>query len=83
MQRKRTPEEQARITKYIHDEFAVPLIGETIAMVREMEDDEKMMFGWEGRWDAPIVIQLSNGTILIPSRDEEGNGPGHLIVQKT
>jgi len=28
-----------------------------------------------------VVIQLDDGTLLFPSRDEEGNGPGCMFVQ--
>ncbi len=34
--------------------------------------------GWDGN-APPIAIKLDNGTILYPSQDGEGNGPGVIF----
>lgn len=53
--------------------------GLTITMVRTMTDKEMIDEGWErSHWSNinPTCLVLSDGTVLYPSRDEEGNGPG-------
>jgi hypothetical protein len=55
------------------------LIGQEIVGVRKMTERER---DWEGWGDDPhptIALVLSNGTILYPSMDEEGNGGGALF----
>lgn len=58
-----------------------PLIGATVVAIRPMTQAEAEREGWEirGRHGAPVVVQLSNGALLYPSRDDEGNGPGALF----
>jgi hypothetical protein len=58
-----------------------PLIGETIVEIRKMTDEEMTQEYWtpDNIRGNPTVIELSNGTILFPSRDPEGNGPGALF----
>lgn len=51
------------------------VVGQKIAAVRNMTAQEAESEGWDPR-QLPVVIQLANGTLLYPSRDEEGNGPG-------
>ena len=52
------------------------LVGRKIESVRWMSDDEA------GDWyDRPIVIHLDDGTLLYPSRDDEGNDGGTLRGQ--
>jgi hypothetical protein len=55
-----------------------PLVGRTIKSVRWMLDAEQKKLNW---YHAPIVIQLDDGTLLYPSRDDEGNDAGALFVQ--
>lgn len=53
--------------------------GQTITTVRTMTDSEMLEEGWErDHWSGinPTCFVLSDGSILYPSRDEEGNGPG-------
>lgn len=52
------------------------LIGHTINAVRYMTHAEAEQMGWSSR---PLVIQLSNGNLLIPSSDDEGNDGGALF----
>lgn len=55
------------------------VIGKTITNVRIMTEDERNSWGWDGgHW--PMVFELSDGTHLIPSMDDEGNGPGNLFL---
>jgi hypothetical protein len=55
-----------------------PLVGRRIAAVRWLGDDEVEELGWT---EAPIALQLDDGTLLWPSQDDEGNGAGALFVQ--
>ena len=53
--------------------------GETIKAVRTMTDTEMLEEGWERAHYSnvnPTCFELSDGSIIYPSRDEEGNGPG-------
>ena len=56
------------------------LVGRTITETREMTVAEGEVEGWEfGHHGPPMVLVLDDGTILYPSRDTEGNGPGELF----
>ena len=56
--------------------------GLEIVNMYRMTDDEKKRLGWEHyQWGDPIVIELSNGHAIYPSKDAEGNGPGVLFFQ--
>ena len=68
---------------YIKKEWG-SLIGRTITGVREMTDGEVEDFGWErGGGSLAMVFTLDNGLAFVPSQDPEGNGPGHIFVEKT
>lgn len=54
------------------------LKGKTIALVRKMTDEEMKMMGWYKR---PHVIQFTDGTLLIPQSDDEGNDGGVFAYQ--
>jgi hypothetical protein len=56
-------------------------VGLTIKKVRKATPAELEAFGWEadcGRHGKPTVLELSDGKVLMASRDPEGNGPGAL-----
>ena len=50
------------------------VIGKKIVCTRPLTEDELEREDWPGEF-AP-AIELDNGTVLYPARDEEGNGPG-------
>ncbi len=52
------------------------LVGKSIIDVRYLEDNEKEDMGWDERG---LCFFLSDGTQLIISRDDEGNGPGSVF----
>jgi len=52
------------------------LEGRKIKAMRNMTKAELKREGWDGKC---ICLELDDGTILYPSRDEEGNGPGALF----
>lgn len=55
------------------------IIGKKIKEVRYLTDKE---LDFEG-WDSPcVVVVLEGKTLLFPSRDAEGNGPGRLFMRK-
>jgi hypothetical protein len=58
-----------------------PVIGQTVVAVRPMAASELAREGWEAnrRHGTPMVVVLSSGALLYPSRDDEGNGPGALF----
>jgi hypothetical protein len=55
------------------------LVGKRIARIRMMTDQGKQDFGWGPR-DIAVEIIMSDGTVIIPSQDPEGNGAGHLFI---
>ena len=56
------------------------MIGATVKAIRPMTSRELKAEGWSfSQWHIPTVIELSDGSILYPSQDEEGNGPGALF----
>ena len=55
------------------------VVGKSIVAVRTMTEAEAESWGWDGAGHSCLVIDLSDGTALVVSRDEEGNGPGALF----
>lgn len=57
------------------------LVGRRIVDMRPMTRAEAAAEGWDlGRLHgAPTVLVLDDGTLVYPSRDPEGNGPGALF----
>lgn len=54
--------------------------GLTIVKAREMTEFEMQKEGWDIRsHKPPIAFVLSDQSVLYPSRDEEGNGPGCMF----
>lgn len=52
-------------------------LGKKIVAVRYMSQEEADEMGWDSR---PVVLQLDDGNILFPSRDDEGNDAGALFT---
>lgn len=52
--------------------------GRKIVSCRYLSPEEAEQMGWSHR---PVVIQLDDGTLLFPSRDDEGNNGGALFGQ--
>ena len=52
------------------------LVGKKIANVRYMTNDEMEDFAW---FKAPVVITFTDGTMLVPQSDDEGNDGGALF----
>lgn len=56
---------------------AQQLLGKKIVKVRYLSQKEASDMGWGSR---PVVIQLDDGNIIYPSRDDEGNDGGALFT---
>jgi len=56
------------------------LIGKKIVSFRYMTKKELKREGWDDY--KGVVLVLDDGTLIYPSRDEEGNGPGELFGYK-
>lgn len=52
------------------------LVGRTIVAARYMTAEECDLLGWHKRC---VVIELDDGTKILPSMDDEGNGAGSLL----
>ena len=53
------------------------LIGLKIVGVRYLTQEETEASGW---YSSPIVIELDDGSALIPQQDDEGNDGGALWI---
>jgi hypothetical protein len=57
-----------------------PLIGAKVKDIRSMTNLELQTEGWEAPYREGVTcVELEDGTILYPSTDGEGNGPGKLF----
>ena len=56
-----------------------PLIGRHIVGMRPLTREEMDEECWDG--SAPACLVLDNGTLIFPSHDPEGNGPGCLFAR--
>ena len=59
------------------DKASKALVGRTVLYVRYMTEKECEHFGWEA---ASLIIEFTDGSWLIPSRDDEGNDAGALFT---
>ncbi|MCK9436401.1 MAG: hypothetical protein M0Q12_04240 [Synergistaceae bacterium] len=70
-----TPKEQS-----IVDNLRINLLGSRIVDIRYITEEEKQLLGI---YKCPIIIQLSNGVLIWPMRDDEGNDGGALYTSKS
>jgi hypothetical protein len=64
----------------IYVQEAKQLIGKKVTGVIELNDTLKDNFMWDGRnGDSAIAIVFEGGTMVIPMKDDEGNGAGVLM----
>ena len=61
-------------TKYAQEKME----GRRITKVRYLTKKEAEVMGWYRRC---VVFQLDDGTLIFPSRDDEGNDAGALFGQ--
>jgi len=70
------------MSTYIEEEYGT-LVGKKIVAVRSLTKSELEMFDWPARSSTEAVMFiLDDGSVMIPSMDPEGNGPGHVFVEK-
>lgn len=73
-------EEYGKRVSYITREFG-SLKGKTVALVRPLTEDECKQFAWEYDYnDNAMALFFTDGTVVVPSCDPEGNGAGFLFV---
>ncbi len=66
---------------YIEMEYG-SLVGKTVKQVRTLTDTELKQFMWDGGGsEVAFVVFFTDGSFIIPSRDDEGNGAGTLIYE--
>ena len=53
------------------------LEGKTIRQVRYMTGGEAESLGW---WQRGVVFSLNDGTHVVIQQDDEGNGPGAMLL---
>ena len=53
------------------------LLNRTIVAVRYLDKEEADRLGWHGR---SVIVELDNGDLVYPSRDDEGNDAGALFT---
>jgi hypothetical protein len=69
--------------EFIQTEFGT-LVGKTVEQVRMMTEKEIKNLAWDGRYGAvPFVVFFTDGSYIVPSMDDEGNGAGTLIYENT
>ena len=59
---------------------AKTLVGRTIVAARYLDDGELADCGWDR---SCLAVFLDDGSHLMPSQDDEGNGPGALFFDGT
>ena len=64
------------LVEHWNKEAQARLVGRTIVAVSYTSAQEVESFGWYARG---LSLELDDGTLLILSQDDEGNGPGALF----
>ena len=60
--------------------MSAEFVGKRIVEVRAMTSEELEAEGWDTpRFGSVPVFVLDDDTLIYPSRDSEGNGPGELF----
>jgi hypothetical protein len=66
------------ISEHWAEEARQSLVGRTVRAVRYLKKEEMDALGWE---ESVVVIEFDDGTLIFPSRDDEGNGGGAMFGQ--
>lgn len=72
--------EHAHRRAVVNKEFG-SLVGKTVKSVRPLTEEECEMFGWGYRSELAFLVEFTDGTVIVPSQDPEGNGAGHLFIE--
>ena len=70
-------DEPCQVKKNGETDITKLLVGRKIVAVRYMNDEEMENHGWYNR---ALLIQLDDGTVIYPSRYDEGSGAGALFT---
>lgn len=74
---------QEQNASYIRGYFA-GLVGKTVREVRPLYAEEIEDLGWDTQGSAvAFAVIFTDGSFIIPMRDDEGNGAGTLIFENT
>lgn len=70
-------------TETYYSKEAQQLVGKKVVAVRPMTSEELSESYWDSHdSEKALVIVFDDGTVVIPLRDDEGNGPGVLEFAK-
>lgn len=61
-----------------NEKFNKLLKGKTIKSCSYVTENEATMWGWYKR---PLIIEFTDGSILMPQSDDEGNDGGAMYFQ--
>lgn len=61
-----------------NEKFQKLLTGKTISRCSYMTEENAKDFGWYKR---PLIIEFTDGSMLIPQMDDEGNDGGAVIYE--
>jgi len=72
----KTAKKQTIVDEYWAEVAETHLLGRTIVGCRYMSREEAEGMDWYSR---PLVLELDDGALVFPSRDDEGNDGGALF----
>jgi hypothetical protein len=61
-------------------EYYGAIVGKKVASVRLVQPLELEALGWDDINEPAIQIVMTDGTVVLPTRDPEMNGPGFLAI---
>ena len=67
---------EEELTQYWNKYATDHLVGKTIVRARYMSEEEKENVGF---YSKALVLELSDGSLIFPSKDDEGNDAGALF----
>jgi uncharacterized HAD superfamily protein len=68
--------------EYIERDFG-SLVGKTVKSVRPLNEHECELFGWDFKHEHyAMAVVFTDGTVVVPSQDPEGNGAGFLFIER-
>ena len=75
--RRKAREERDSQPHIVHANKFQHLVGLTIVKVRYCTPKERDSLGWH---DSPIILHMSDGSLMFPQSDDEGNNGGVLAL---
>lgn len=71
------PDQVTDVERAFEHRIGKLLVGRRVTGVRYMPPAEAELQMWASR---PLVIELDDGTAIVPARDDEGNDGGALFI---